>query len=68
VSVSTDKNAYSSRETAIIRGNVCDAEGGLDAAAVAIGVSLLNMSHCHEAKPGQFVLTTNAYRPKDAPP
>ena len=32
MSVSTDKKAYSSRETAILRGNVWGAEGGLDAA------------------------------------
>ncbi|MCK4246094.1 hypothetical protein KAX14_02545 [Candidatus Bipolaricaulota bacterium] len=68
MSVSTDKKAYSSREAAIIRGNVWDAGSGLDDAAVAIEVSLPNMSHCHEAEPGQFVLTTNACRPKEAPP
>ena len=31
MSVSRDKKAYSSRETAILRGSAWDAEGGLDA-------------------------------------
>ena len=40
MSVSTDNKAYSSGETAILRGNVWDAGSGLDAAAVAVGVSI----------------------------